>query len=156
MLIISFCFICGGGKVSNNLWWVLGWKSDMVNLQEDHRARISFMILCIFRYSLPEVFLVKGVVKIRSKFTGEYPCRSAVSIKLLCNFIQIALRHWCSPVNLLHIFRTSFNKNTYGGLLMYFWILALLVFMYNWNICLKCVENKSLYLYLKSCGKWGR
>ena len=24
------------------------------------------------------------------------------------NFIEIALRHGCSPVNLLHIFRTSF------------------------------------------------
>ena len=26
--------------------------------------------------------------------------------KLLCNFIEITLRHGCSPVNLLHIFRT--------------------------------------------------
>ena len=29
-------------------------------------------------------FLKKGVLKICSKFTGEHPCRSAVSIKLLC------------------------------------------------------------------------
>ena len=29
-------------------------------------------------------FLKKGVLKICSKFTGEQPCRSAVSIKLLC------------------------------------------------------------------------
>ena len=27
---------------------------------------------------------------------------------MLCNFIEIALRHGCSPVNLLHIFRTPF------------------------------------------------
>ena len=33
-------------------------------------------------------------------------------IKLLCNFIEIALGHGCSPVNLLHIFRTPFTKNT--------------------------------------------
>ena len=62
----------------------------------------------------------KSVLKICSKFTGEHPCRSAISIKLLCNFIEIALRHGCSPVNLLHIFRTPFPKNTSGRLLLNF------------------------------------
>ena len=33
------------------------------------------------------------------------------------NFIEIALRHECSPVNLLHTFRTPFLKNTSGRLL---------------------------------------
>ena len=33
----------------------------------------------IFRSSSPEVFLRKGVLKICSKFTGEYPCQSAIS-----------------------------------------------------------------------------
>ena len=33
-------------------------------------------------------------------------------------FIEIALRHGCSPVNLLHIFRTTFLKNTSGGLFL--------------------------------------
>ena len=32
----------------------------------------------------------------------------------LCNFIEITLWHGCSPVNLLHIFRTPFLKNTSG------------------------------------------
>ena len=36
------------------------------------------------------------------------------------NFIEITLRHRCSPVNLMHIFRTLFHKNTYGWLLLYF------------------------------------
>ena len=31
----------------------------------------------------PEVFLGKGAPKICSKFTGEHPCRSMISIKLL-------------------------------------------------------------------------
>ena len=35
----------------------------------------------------------------------------------LQNF-EITLRHKCSPVNLLHIFRTPFYKNTYGELLL--------------------------------------
>ena len=30
-----------------------------------------------------------------SKFTGEHPCRSAISIKLQSNFIEISLRHGC-------------------------------------------------------------
>ena len=45
---------------------------------------------------------------------------------MLCNFIEIALRHGCSPVNLLHIFRTSFPKNTSGGLLLLYKFNALM------------------------------
>ena len=60
----------------------------------------------------PQVFLGKGVVKICSKFTGEHPCRCAILIKL-----QSALRHGWSPVNLQHILRTPFPRNTCGRLL---------------------------------------
>ena len=34
------------------------------------------------------------------------------------NFIEIALWHGCSPVNLLHICRTHFLKSTSGRLLL--------------------------------------
>ena len=34
------------------------------------------------------------------------------------NIIEITLRRGCSPVNLLHIFRASFPKNTYEELLL--------------------------------------
>ena len=54
------------------------------------------------------MFLGKGILKICTKFTGGP----------LYNFIEIAFRHWRSPVNLLHIFRTSFPKNTSEGLLL--------------------------------------
>ena len=53
--------------------------------------------------------LRKGVLKICSQFRGEHPCRSVVSIKLQSNFIEITLRHGRSPVNFLHIFKTSEN-----------------------------------------------
>ena len=79
-----------------------------------------------YRSSHPEVFLEKGILKICSKFTGEHPCRSVISIKLLCNFIEITLRHGCSPANLMHIFRTPFSKNTSGWLLPKLEILNLL------------------------------
>ena len=67
----------------------------------------------MFRSSHPEVFLGKGVLIICGKFTGEHPCWSAIWIKL-----QITFRHGCSPVNLLHIFRTPFVKNTSRRLLL--------------------------------------
>ena len=37
---------------------------------------------------------------------------------LFRNFIEITLRHRCSPINLLHIFRTPFSQNTSGWLLL--------------------------------------
>ena len=38
--------------------------------------------------------LRKGALKIYSKFTGEHPCRSVISINLLINFFEITLWHW--------------------------------------------------------------
>ena len=38
--------------------------------------------------------------------------------KIVCNYIEIALRHRCSPANLLHIFGTPLPKNTSGWLLL--------------------------------------
>ena len=49
-------------------------------------------------------FLRKVVLKICRKFTGEHPFPSVISIKL-----QSTLRHGCSPVNLLHVFRTPLD-----------------------------------------------
>ena len=81
--------------------------------------------------SHPNVFLEKAIPKTCSKFTGEHLCQSVISIKLQSNFIEIKLRHECSPVNLLHIFRTPFLKNTSRGLLL--------------MIC--CFILKALFLY---------
>ena len=63
--------------------------------------------------------LEKSVLKICSKFTREHPYMPKCNlIKLQSNFIEIALKHGCSPVNLLHIFRTPFPKNIFGWLLL--------------------------------------
>ena len=43
------------------------------------------------------MFLGKGVLKIWSKFTGEQPCRSAISIKLLCIYFTP-----CSSVSIVN------------------------------------------------------
>ena len=76
-----------------------------------------FLVYASIKSSHTEVFLGKGA-ETCSKFTEEYPCRSAISIKLLCSFIEISLRHGCSPVNLLHNFSTPFLKNTSKWLLL--------------------------------------
>ena len=42
-------------------------------------------------------------------------CSKFANLKLQSNAIEITLRYGCSLVNLLHIFRTPFPKNTSGG-----------------------------------------
>ena len=69
----------------------------------------------ILRSSHPEVFLIKDILKICSKFTLEHPCRSVTSIKLQSNFIKITLWLKCSPVNLLHIFRNLSQETPLDG-----------------------------------------
>ena len=41
-----------------------------------------------------------------------------LAYEMQSNFIEITLRYGCSPVNLLHIFRTPFPKSTSGWLLL--------------------------------------
>ena len=70
---------------------------------------LSMMSSKLFQeWSILLIFLltVSGILEICSKFTGEQPCRSVISKKLLCNFIEVTLRHVRSLVNLLHISRT--------------------------------------------------
>ena len=122
------------------------------------------LIWNIYRSSRPEVLLGKGVLKICSKFTGEHPCRSAISAKLLCNFIEIALRNGCSPVNLLHIFRTPFLlKNTSGGTKIANALRSTFVIFVLWHsysthsrqfeFCFDPVHFRSIYQH-KNCQIW--
>ena len=112
----------------------------------------------IYRSSHPEVLIGKGALEIRSKFIGEHPCRSVISVKLLWNFIEIALWHGCSPVNLLHIFRTPFHNNCkYDCLYNKCWNMGLR-WMYLFHTCM--IKNsvidwgKKLHMecYIKKAG----
>ena len=47
----------------------------------------------ITRSSPPKVLFGKDVLKMCSKFTREHSCGSVISIKLLCNFIEITPQH---------------------------------------------------------------
>ena len=79
---------------------------------------INYVTLRLHRSSPPESFSGKSVLKMCSKFTGKHSCQSAISIEFQSNVIEITLRHGCSAVNLLHIFRTPFPWNTSGRLLL--------------------------------------
>ena len=50
----------------------------------------------------------------------QHPCQNKISMKLLCNFIEIILQHGCYPVNLLHIFRTLFKRTAMEGCFCFF------------------------------------
>ena len=64
----------------------------------------------IIRSSPPEVFLEKGVLKICIKFTGEYPCQSVVSIKLLCLGAHLG-EHGCSHFNKVSLLSMGAHLN---------------------------------------------
>ena len=85
-------------------------------------------LLTILRASHTEGFLSKGVLAICNKLGGEHPYWNIVSIKFLYIFIDIALRHGCSPVNFLHISGGRLLNN-----LTTLWVTKLHFF--NNNIC---------------------
>ena len=89
------------------------------------------------RSSHPEVFLGNGILNICNKFSVEHPCRSVISIKVLSNFIEITLRHGCSPVNLLHVFRKPFTNNNSKRLLLH-------------GIIFNLVENQNAFSLFQS------
>ena len=66
------------------------------------------------RSSPPEVFLKK----VFWKYTVNLQENTHAEVWFQKSCFQITFRHGCSPVNLLHIFRTSFPKNTSGWPLM--------------------------------------
>ena len=82
-------------------------KEDISSAQIFSYTQISLFIEAPFRG-----VHTKRFQKICSKFTGEHPCRGVITMKLQSNFIEFTLRHGCSLVNLLHIFRTPFRRNT--------------------------------------------
>ena len=73
-------------------------KQHKKNTDIDWMLRISCPKV---RSGPPLLFLWKNVQKKWIKFTGENPCRKAISINLQSNFIEITLRHGCSAVTLL-------------------------------------------------------
>ena len=91
----------------------------------------TFTCYCCIHYSW-QSFVYKAFVTSRLDFWKSiYSCcyqkqqprgvprkRCSENMQQIYRRTQIVLRHGCSPVNLMHIFRTSFSKNTSGWLLL--------------------------------------
>ena len=69
--------------------------------------------------------------------------------KVASNFTSV-LRHGCSPVNLLHIFRTLFPKNTSGGLLL---VIAACILLHEICLILIVPINADLSTYTNTVSK---
>ena len=108
-MVVFGSYFLWGGRV-----WEDTHNGDILDL-------IFFMTIITQKQS-PIGILRKRCSGICSKSIGEDQCWSVVSIKLLYNFIKIALRHGCSPVNLLHIFRTTLPENTCEQLRLLTWM----------------------------------
>ena len=87
----------------------------------------------ITRISHLEVFLGKGVLEICSKFTGEHPCRSVISVKLQSSFIfeKQAFRKAMS------LSQKTFKSN-YRCILSY---------IFSWSLS-ACIQGTSLKKFL--------
>ena len=89
--------------------------ADKIQLDIVHSTSFLISDAAIQRCSYEKVFW-----KYVANLLENTKCGNAISIKLLCNFIEITLRHGCSPANSLHIFRTPFLKNISGWPLLSF------------------------------------
>ena len=92
-----------------------GVKTITISRAKTRGCQSAMFLLCVcilFLFFL--FFFFFSVAALRRCW--EHPCRNVISIKLQSNFIEITLQQGCFPINLLHIFRTSFRKNTSEGL----------------------------------------
>ena len=81
------------------------------------------------------------------KFTGEHPYRGAISIKLQSNFIEITIRHGCSPVNFCLFSELLFLRTPLEG---YFWVSE-----YNQNVATEKTEiTESCYYQWTYSERW--
>ena len=68
----------------------------------------SFSNRRILRSSHPELFRRKGILKMYNKFTGEHPCQSVISIKLLKQLYKFTGEHPCTS------YCTNLQENTHA------------------------------------------
>ena len=77
------------------------------------KSPFCLLFVTTFRSSPLKAFLWETVLKICSKFTKEHPSKSLISIKLSSVYMEITIRHRCSPVNLLYISEHLFIRTPY-------------------------------------------
>ena len=76
----------------------------------------NFLWLIQYEYNYLTMQPHRGVPS--KRWNMQQICRRTPITKCDFNKVALQLRHGCSPVNLLYIFRTAFLKNTSGRLLL--------------------------------------
>ena len=130
--------VSGIYKLKDSVFWQHQWQESV------------FSICHYFTEALEEIYYVKSTVYIqnqpprgvpRKRYSGNVqqiyrrtPKPKYDFKKIASSFIEITLRHRFFPVNLLHIFRTCFLKNTSGWLFLY--ILEHLLLSSAWGLWL--------------------
>ena len=123
--------------------------------------RCFYVALNHLRPVFHPIQILSGVLL--KKLSQKHPSRGVLrcSENMLCNFTETTLRHGCSPVNLLRIFRTTFSKNASRRLLLSSWKTfsrnnSLTFLLTGFNSVLQQSRDSSLYLerfYLKHSTK---
>ena len=122
-----------------NRWWNFF-------LLEDEKKEIESSLILVQMYQNIYLKIFKTICSNISCITkiSKPKCFNPFSIKLLCSFLEIALWHACSPVNLLHIIRTPFPYNSPGGLLPALRIIYIYIYIDN----IRTVSHKNYTLKL--------
>ena len=93
-----------------------------LNKANDNWVYLILEFFSLFQKKPPRSVLGKSCSENLQQIYRRSPMPKCDFNKAASNFIEITLWHGCSPVNLLHNFRTPFTKNTSGWLLLLFFI----------------------------------
>ena len=104
--------------------WLNSWKNacDEVQFLVNLHVKLSCFCLLVQKSYISSHHFVKQLLLWN---TQKQPSRGVLKKRCSENrcfatLFEIALRHGCSPVNLLHIFKTSFFKNVHNSTFMLF------------------------------------
>ena len=103
-------FLCSVAKkrLISHQWFCCRVQANLISTRKKRRQcfllHLASPNLQCYRSSHP-----KDVLKICSTFTAEQPCWSAISIKLLCNFVEITLRQGFS-CKFAAVFKNTFSS----------------------------------------------
>ena len=90
------------------------WLWSFHKLKTKNYLKTQFLKYCFYIKTYKVTFWKYSY----NRLNNGYVKKVLLTLTLQSNFIEITLRHGCSRVNLLHIFRAPFLKNTYGRLLL--------------------------------------
>ena len=99
---------------------IFGWLLQIIIYSSRQKHLIPQILNCLLVFSYAYIILRSNPLAVLLGRGFLLISTNLQNTKPKCDFnkfaLQITFRHGCSPVNLLHIFKTPFPKNTFGGL----------------------------------------